>query len=45
MPSRPVLVGLSVLQNVVIVIIAAAIGTALAPRVGLDAPFFEALVT
>ncbi len=44
MPSQPVLVGLSVLQNVVIITIAAAIGTALAPRVGLTAPFFEALV-
>ena len=32
------------LQNAVIVAIAAAIGTVLTPRVGLHAPFFEALV-
>jgi hypothetical protein len=44
LPSRFVLVGLSIAQNVIIVAIAAAIGTALAPRVGLGAPFFEALV-
>ena len=43
LPSQPVLAGISVLQNVVIVTIAAAIGTALAHRVGLGAPFFEAL--
>lgn len=44
LPSQPVLAGLSILQNVVIVTIAAAIGTALAHRGGLGAPFFGALV-
>ena len=43
-PSQSILVGLSILQNLIIVAIAAAIGTALTPRVDLRAPFFEALV-
>lgn len=42
-PSRSNLVVLGVVQNTVLVAIAAAIGTALAPRVGLSAPIFEAI--
>jgi len=42
-PPRPVLRLLVVMQTLVLVAIAAAIGTALAPRVGLRAPAFEAL--
>jgi hypothetical protein len=44
MPSRTVVVLASALQSLVLMAIAAAVGTALAPRVGLGAPFFEALV-
>jgi hypothetical protein len=42
-PSRSNLVVLGIVQNTVLVAIAAAIGTALAPRVGLSAPIFEAI--
>jgi hypothetical protein len=45
LPSTTVLATLVVLQNLAIVAVAAAVGTALAPRVGLRAPFFEALVS
>lgn len=44
MPSRAVVVLASALQSLVLMTIAAAVGTVLAPRVGLGAPFFEALV-
>jgi len=44
-PSRQTIIIASFVQSLVLVIIAAAVGTALAPRAGLDAPFFEALVT
>jgi membrane protease YdiL (CAAX protease family) len=44
MPSRAVVALASALQTLVLMAIAAAVGTALAPRVGLGAPFFEALV-
>jgi hypothetical protein len=43
MPPRPVMMLASVVQTLVIVALAAAAGTALAPRVGLYAPFIEAL--
>lgn len=43
LPPRAVLVGISTLQNTIIVAIAAAVGTMLTPRIGLRAPFFEAL--
>jgi len=42
-PSRSNLVILGIVQNTILVAIAAAIGTALAPRVGLSAPVFEAI--
>ncbi len=42
-PSRSNLVVLGIVQNIVLVAIAAAIGTALAPGVGLSAPVFEAV--
>lgn len=42
-PPMPVLQLLTVAQTLVIVAIASAIGTALAPRVGLHTPAFEAL--
>ena len=42
-PPRIVLYTVSTLQSVIFVAAAAAIGTALAYRVGLEAPFFEAL--
>lgn len=44
LPSRIVVVVASALQTLVLMAVAAAVGTALAPRVGLGAPFFEALV-
>lgn len=44
LPSQTVLVGVSIMQNLVIIAVASAIGTVLAPRIGLHAPFFEAFV-
>ena len=44
-PPRQVLAFASFAQSLVLVMIAAAAGVALAPSVGLSAPFFEALVT
>ncbi|MCP4165241.1 MAG: CPBP family intramembrane metalloprotease [Chloroflexi bacterium] len=44
-PSRSILILAALVQSVVLVLIAAAVGVALAPRVGLGAPVFEALVT
>jgi len=44
-PSRQTIIIASFVQSLILVIIAAAVGTALAPRAGLDAPFFAALVT
>ena len=44
-PSKPVLIVLSVAQSLILVAIAAAVGTALAYRVDLQAPFFEALIS
>lgn len=38
-PAQSTLAAVSIAQNLIIVSIAAAIGTALAPRVGLRAPF------
>ncbi len=42
-PPRSTLVVVGIVQNLVLVAIAAAVGTALAPRVGLSAPVFEAV--
>lgn len=42
-PSRETLAAVAVAQYLVIAAVFAAIGTALAPRVGLEAPFFAAL--
>jgi hypothetical protein len=44
LPTRPVMIGAALAQSLLLVSVAAAVGTALAPQVGLDAPFFEALV-
>lgn len=44
LPARAVLMLVSSIQSLVLVSIAAAVGTLLAPRVGLGAPVFEALV-
>jgi hypothetical protein len=44
LPPKSVLVLITIAQSLVLVAIAAAIGVALADRVGLHAPFFEALV-
>ena len=44
MPNRIVVVLASALQTLVLMAIASAVGTALAPRVTLGAPFFEAIV-
>jgi hypothetical protein len=44
MPRREVMLVATVVQTLATVAIAAAAGTVLAPRVGLGAPFFEALV-
>jgi hypothetical protein len=43
MPPRKVMLAITLVQTFLLVAIAAAAGTALAPRVGLGAPFFEAL--
>jgi len=43
-PPRALLVLISSIQSLVLMTIAAATGTLLAPRVGLGAPFFKALV-
>jgi hypothetical protein len=43
LPPRPVLILASTVQTLVIIAIPAAVGTALAPTVGLHAPAFEAL--
>jgi hypothetical protein len=45
LPPKPVLILLTIVQNLVLVAIAAAVGVALAHRVGLQAPFFEALIS
>jgi len=44
-PPKPVLIVLTIAQSLILVAIAAAVGTALAYRVDLKAPFFEALVS
>ena len=44
LPSKTVLTLLAFAQNLVFIILAAAVGTALTPRVGLGAPFFQALI-
>lgn len=43
-PSNTTLTLLGFAQNLVFIVLAAAIGTALTPRVGLGAPFFQALI-
>jgi len=45
MPRREVMLAATLVQTFLVVAIAAAAGTVLAPRVGLGAPFFEALVS
>jgi hypothetical protein len=45
LPSRRTILVASLVQTMLLVVLAAAAGTALAPRVGLAAPFFEALVS
>jgi hypothetical protein len=45
LPPRSVIVAATLAQSLLLVSAAAAVGTALAPRVGLEAPFFEALVS
>jgi len=45
MPRREVMLATALVQTLLLVAIAAAAGTALAPRVGLGAPVFEALVS
>jgi hypothetical protein len=42
-PPMPVMLALAAVQSVVLVGVATAIGTVTAPRVGLEAPFFQAL--
>jgi hypothetical protein len=44
-PPRAVLILASSIQSLILMAVAAAVGTLLAPRVGLGAPFFEALVS
>ena len=44
-PPRRVLLFASFIQSLLLVVLAAAVGTALAPRTGLGAPFFESIVT
>ncbi len=44
MPSPPVIIALGIVQNLVLVAIATALGVFLSPRVGLQAPFFQLLV-
>ena len=45
LPPWPVIVAATLAQSLLLVSVAAAVGTALAPRVGLKAPCFEALVS
>jgi hypothetical protein len=45
LPPRAVIVAATLIQSTLLVAAASAAGTALAPRVGLAAPFFEALVS
>ena len=45
LPPRPVLVAATLGQSLILVAVASAVGTALTPRVGLEAPFFKALVS
>ena len=45
LPPRSVIVTATLVQSLLLVSAAAAVGTGLAPRVGLEAPFFEALVS
>jgi hypothetical protein len=45
MPPRAVLIAATVGQSLVLVAAASAVGTALAPQVGLAAPFFESLAS
>ncbi len=45
LPARPVIVAATMAQSLLLVAIAAALGTALASHVGLAAPFFQALVS
>lgn len=45
LPPRSVIVTATLVQSLLLVSTAAAVGTALAPQVGLEAPFFEALVS
>ncbi|MDQ4075128.1 MAG: CPBP family intramembrane metalloprotease [Chloroflexota bacterium] len=45
LPSKATLTMLTVVQSLVIVTVLAAVGSVLAPRVGLAAPFFEGLVS
>lgn len=44
MPPRPVVIALAVLQSLILIALAAAVGVWLAPKVGFSAPFFEVLV-
>jgi hypothetical protein len=44
MPPMPALAVASIAQSLVVLAVPAAIGTAVAPRVGLRAPFFQALL-
>lgn len=44
-PPKPILIVVSVAQSLILVVVAAAVGTAVAYRVDLQAPFFEALVS
>lgn len=45
LPSRSVLVLLSTLQSTLLIALFAALGVYAAPRVGLSAPFFEAIIS
>lgn len=45
LPPRAVIIAVTVGQSLLFVAAASAVGTALAPRVGLAAPFFEVLVS
>ena len=45
LPRREVMLATTLVQTFLVVAIASAAGTALAPRVGFGAPFFEALVS
>lgn len=45
LPPRAVVIAATMALSLLFVAIAAAVGTALVPRVGLAAPFFEALVS